>query len=90
MIEDQARTADFDRRWVRDEPYVDGTPTDGGPFLVRCDGCEATLGPFSTELMVIIQGTLARWTMRQPLKKFSGIAHSDYCPECVRKQKETK
>lgn len=83
MIEDLAATEDFERRWVRKEPYKPGTPTEGGPFVVHCDGsdCEEKLGPYYNELIAKIDVISLGWVTVEH-KKFDGVAHSIYCTKC--------
>ncbi len=87
MIEDLARTEDFERRWVRKEPYVEGTPTEGGPFVVHCDGddCKEKLGPYYSEAIAKITAIEAGWVTIAH-KKLTGIAHRIYCTTCKRKK----
>lgn len=84
MIVDLAWEADYDRKYVREEPYVEGTPTEGGPYEVRCsaDSCTASLPAKLTELMAILVATAAGWEMRRKLRKLSGYAYEDFCPNC--------
>ncbi len=58
-----------------------------GLFLYSavCDDCEESLPPRGSMAIAIVDATAAKWLMRKPSRKFSGIALSDFCPECRKK-----
>lgn len=51
-------------------------------YSVACDGCETELPPRSSDTLAILDATAAGWLVRQRVRKFSGYATYDYCPNC--------
>lgn len=57
-------------------------------YSAVCDGddCEESLTPRSSEFFAIVDAAAAKWLVRKPKRKFSGVIHRDYCPKCRKKE----